>query len=81
MRHQAAHAEKQIEVQIGPHSARPNWRVMRVTYIVGPEHDARVTAALDALFGPPPVQKSGVAQIGSTHQPLGGESTEPEGAR
>ena len=40
-----------IEVAIGPHPARPAWRVLRVTYET-PAHDARVLAALTALFAP-----------------------------
>ena len=43
-----------IELSIGPHPARPHWRVMRVSYAAHGDHEERVAAALDALFGPPP---------------------------
>jgi hypothetical protein len=46
-------ASGEIELSIGPHPARPDWRVLRVTYAARPEHDARIVAALDAIFGPP----------------------------
>jgi len=66
----AAPAQQEIEVQIGPHPARPNWRLMRVAYVVRPDHDARVTAALDALFGPRPPQGSEPDRSGpATPQP------------
>lgn len=45
-----------IEVAIGPHPARPDWRVLRVSYAATPEHDARVVAAIDALYRPGPTQ-------------------------
>ena len=46
-------APSDIQVAIGPHPARPEWRVLRVSYATCPEHDARLLAALDAIFGPP----------------------------
>ena len=45
-------APRDFEVHIGPHPVRPDWRVLRIAYATRPEHDARVVAALDALFGP-----------------------------
>jgi hypothetical protein len=51
MRRRAIQGE--IEIAIGPHPARPDWRVLRVSYARHPEHDARIVAALDAIFGPP----------------------------
>jgi hypothetical protein len=41
-----------IELSVGPHPARPAWRILRIAYARNPEHDARITAALDAIFGP-----------------------------
>jgi hypothetical protein len=43
-----------FQVAIGPHPARPDWNVLRLTYRVSQENRARVVAALDVLFGPPP---------------------------
>jgi hypothetical protein len=45
-------ARDDIELAIRPHPARPNWRVLRVSYAACPEHDARIAAALDAIFAP-----------------------------
>ena len=42
-----------FEVAIGPHPARPDWRVLRVTYAPNPEHDARIAAALLAILMSP----------------------------
>jgi hypothetical protein len=44
-----------IECNIGPHGARPDWRVLRVTYLRCPEHERRVAQALDALIAPVPL--------------------------
>ncbi len=77
---QAVHAQE-IEVQIGPHPARPNWRVMRVAYALRPDHDARVTAALDTLFGPAPTQASEDQTGRPSPQPPNVASREQGGAR
>jgi hypothetical protein len=44
--------QQDIEIAIRPHPVRPAWRVLRITYATTPEHDARIVAALDAIFGP-----------------------------
>jgi hypothetical protein len=47
-------AEQQdFEVALGPHPARPNSRVLRVTYVADSAHDALVMAAIAALFPRP----------------------------
>lgn len=39
-----------IELTLGPHPARPDWRVLRISYANTPDHDARVVAAIGALY-------------------------------
>ena len=51
----------EIELSVGPHPARPGWRVLRVSYVSTPEHNARVVAALDVLFGGQRVEQEPVA--------------------
>ena len=46
-------AQEDIELAIGPHPARPDWRILRITYAVQADHDQRVMAALAALFNSP----------------------------
>jgi hypothetical protein len=42
-----------MEVAIGPHNARPTWRVLRVKFDAEePDHSARVSEALRTLFAP-----------------------------
>ncbi len=40
----------EVEVAIGPHPSRPDWRVLRVAYRQTPDHAARITAALGLLL-------------------------------
>jgi hypothetical protein len=44
--------ENDVEVQVGPHSRRPGWRLLRVTYRGTPEQARRVATALTALTAP-----------------------------
>jgi hypothetical protein len=39
-----------IEIAIGPHPARQDWSVLRVTYQRKPEQEQRVSRAVSALF-------------------------------
>lgn len=41
-----------VEVAIGPHSSRQGWCVLRVTFTQEPEHQARISRALDVLMAP-----------------------------
>jgi hypothetical protein len=49
--HATAPTHQDIELSIGPHPARPNWRLLRVSYLAGAAHEERIGAALDVLFG------------------------------
>ena len=46
-----------IEFSIGPHVARPDWRVLRVTFVRSPEHEHRVAEALKVLVAPDLVEE------------------------
>ena len=47
-----------IEIAIGPHSARRNWSVLRVTYQRKPDHEQRVSRAVSALFPQQPIEQA-----------------------
>jgi hypothetical protein len=46
------HADRGIEVAIGPHPSRPDWQVLRVSYATRADHESRVAAALALLLNP-----------------------------
>ena len=39
-----------VEIAIGPHPARPEWSVLRVSYPQEPGHARRIAQALDVLL-------------------------------
>ncbi|HEU4988445.1 MAG TPA: hypothetical protein VFT41_01525 [Gemmatimonadaceae bacterium] len=41
----------ELEISIGPHSAREGWAVLRVTFPKLPEHQDRIDRALRVLYG------------------------------
>jgi hypothetical protein len=45
-------SEPDIEFSIGPHAARPDRRVLRVTFVRCPDHEHRVAQALETLLAP-----------------------------
>jgi hypothetical protein len=50
---QVHQAPRDIEVAVGPHSARPDWRVLRVNFDASqPDQQARISEALRSLFAP-----------------------------
>ena len=42
-----------IEIAIGPHGARVDWRVLRVSYLPNGETSVRINAALTILLAEP----------------------------
>jgi hypothetical protein len=54
MRFVPMRGEREIELSIGPHTARPGWRVLRVSFATCSLHERRIARALDALFAPAP---------------------------
>ena len=52
MRRRPSTTRNDIEVALGPHPARPAWRVLRVSFGPTHDHEARIAAALAAIVDP-----------------------------
>ena len=59
-------APDDIEIVIGPHSARHDWSVLRVTYQRKPDHEQRVSRAVSALFPQQPIERASVERATSS---------------
>ena len=55
-----------IEIAIGPHSARRDWSVLRVTYQRKPDHEQRVSWAVSALFPQQSIEQASVKRATSS---------------
>ena len=64
------HDRQDVEFSVGPHPARPGWRVLRVSYAPRAEHEQRIARALAALSVPD-----------ETTDPESGEAPARPGAR
>ena len=55
-----------VEIAIGPHPARPEWSVLRVSYPQEPGHTRRIAQALDVLLasGEAPADETAPADLG-----------------